>query len=101
MPDPLPTRSDHSNYAAAICWNCFSQNFLTCWWKQWCGTLSSANVSPFPWKKPCHIHAASFESPSEHVRNFSHRRNESNSNNADKKQYELDIDRIIHEEDSN
>ncbi|GKV45558.1 hypothetical protein SLEP1_g52627 [Rubroshorea leprosula] len=42
----------------------------------------------------------SFESPNECVRNFSHSRNESNSNNADKKQYELDIDRIIHGEDS-
>ncbi|GKV50205.1 hypothetical protein SLEP1_g56917 [Rubroshorea leprosula] len=42
----------------------------------------------------------SFESPNESVRNFSHRRNESNSNNADKKQYELDIDHIIRGEDS-
>ncbi|GLT60295.1 hypothetical protein SLA2020_330670 [Shorea laevis] len=42
----------------------------------------------------------SFESPNERVRNFLHQRNESNSNNADKKQYELDIDCIIRREDN-
>ncbi|GLT79382.1 hypothetical protein SLA2020_508730 [Shorea laevis] len=42
----------------------------------------------------------SLESPNERVRNFLHHRNESNSNNADKKQYELDIDSIIRGGDS-
>ncbi|XP_039018044.1 protein MEI2-like 1 [Hibiscus syriacus] len=43
---------------------------------------------------------ASVDSPNDRVRSFSHRRNDSNSSNADKKQYELDIDRIIRGEDS-
>ncbi|XP_077212120.1 MEI2-like protein 1 isoform X2 [Tasmannia lanceolata] len=38
-----------------------------------------------------------FDSPNERVRS---RRNEANSNQADKKQYELDIDRILHGEDT-
>ncbi|KAF2312796.1 hypothetical protein GH714_040492 [Hevea brasiliensis] len=41
-----------------------------------------------------------FDSPNERVRNLSHRRIESNSNHSDKKQYELDIDRILCGEDS-
>ncbi|GKV17425.1 hypothetical protein SLEP1_g27939 [Rubroshorea leprosula] len=53
-----------------------------------------------PGRNPVISMPGSFESPNERVRNFSHRRNESNPNNADKKQYELDIDRIIHGEDS-
>ena len=43
---------------------------------------------------------ASLDSSNECVRNFSQRRNELNSSNADKKQYELDIDRIIRGDDS-
>ncbi|GKV50211.1 hypothetical protein SLEP1_g56923 [Rubroshorea leprosula] len=54
----------------------------------------------FPGRNPVISMPGSFKSPIECVRNFSHHRNESNSNNADKKQCELDIDRIIHEEDS-
>ncbi|XP_030938118.1 protein MEI2-like 1 isoform X2 [Quercus lobata] len=42
---------------------------------------------------------ASFDSASERVRNLSHRRNDVNSNLADKKQYELDTDRILRGED--
>ena len=42
---------------------------------------------------------ASFDSASERVRSLSHRRNEANSNLADKKQYELDTDRILRGED--
>ncbi|KAK8530799.1 hypothetical protein V6N13_030739 [Hibiscus sabdariffa] len=38
--------------------------------------------------------------PNDCVRSFSYRRNESNSSSADKKQFELDIDRIIRGEDS-
>ncbi|KAL4342198.1 hypothetical protein GQ457_08G034580 [Hibiscus cannabinus] len=38
--------------------------------------------------------------PNDCVRSFSYRRNESNSSNADKKQFELDLDRIIRGEDS-
>ncbi|KAJ6410517.1 hypothetical protein OIU84_007293 [Salix udensis] len=39
--------------------------------------------------------SSSFGSPNERVRNFSHRRIESNSNHSDKKQYELDVDCIL------
>lgn len=42
---------------------------------------------------------ASFDSASDRVRNLSHRRNDVNSNLADKKQYELDTDRILRGED--
>lgn len=52
----------------------------------------------FPRRNP--IMPASLDSPNDRVRNFSYRRNESNTSNADKKQYELDIDRIIRGEDS-
>ncbi|GLT60283.1 hypothetical protein SLA2020_330550 [Shorea laevis] len=54
----------------------------------------------FPGRNPVISMSGSFESPNECVRNFLHHRNESNSNNADKKQYELDIDCIICGEDS-
>ncbi|XVE56496.1 hypothetical protein DITRI_Ditri04bG0015000 [Diplodiscus trichospermus] len=54
----------------------------------------------FPGRNPMISIPASLDSPNERVRNFSHRRNESNSNNADKKQYELDIDRIIRGDDN-
>ena len=42
----------------------------------------------------------SFDLPVDRVRNLSHRRTEANSNHTDKKQYELDIDRILRGEDS-
>ncbi|XP_039046867.1 protein MEI2-like 1 isoform X2 [Hibiscus syriacus] len=42
----------------------------------------------------------SLDSPNERVRNFPQRRNELISSNADKKQYELDIDCIIRGDDS-
>ncbi|KAE8670892.1 APO protein 3 [Hibiscus syriacus] len=57
----------------------------------------------------CHLYSGrnlmismptSLDSPNERVRNFPQRRNELNSSNADKKQYELDIDRIIRGHDS-
>lgn len=54
----------------------------------------------FPGRNPMVSMQASFDSPNERVRNFSYRRNETNSNHADKKQYELDIDRILRGEDS-
>ncbi|XP_021905539.1 protein MEI2-like 1 isoform X2 [Carica papaya] len=54
----------------------------------------------FPGRNPLISMPASFDSPNERVRSLSHRRNESNANNADKKQYELDIDRILLGEDS-
>ncbi|KAK8540341.1 hypothetical protein V6N13_038894 [Hibiscus sabdariffa] len=53
-----------------------------------------------PGRNPMVSMPASLDSPNGFVRNFSHRRNESNSTNADKKQYELDIDRIIRGDDS-
>ncbi|GKV45554.1 hypothetical protein SLEP1_g52623 [Rubroshorea leprosula] len=54
----------------------------------------------FPGRNPVISMPGSFESPNERVRNFLHHRNELNFNNADKKQYELDIDCIIDGEDS-
>lgn len=53
----------------------------------------------FPGRNPMVSMPASFDSPNERVRNLSHCRIESNSNNSDKKQYELDIDRILRRED--
>ncbi|KAL5791594.1 hypothetical protein ACOSP7_000188 [Xanthoceras sorbifolium] len=54
----------------------------------------------FPGRNPMVSMPSSFDSPNERVRNFSYRRSESNSNHADKKQYELDVDRILHGDDS-
>lgn len=54
----------------------------------------------FPGRNPMMSMQNSFDSSNERVRNLSYRRNESNSNHADKKQYELDIDRILRGEDS-
>ncbi|CAA7035116.1 unnamed protein product [Microthlaspi erraticum] len=44
--------------------------------------------------------SGSFDSPNERYRNLSHRRSESSSSNADKKLYELDVDRILRGDDS-
>ncbi|KAG4116895.1 hypothetical protein ERO13_D12G195900v2 [Gossypium hirsutum] len=54
----------------------------------------------YPGRNPMISMPTSLDSPNERVRSFSHRRNELNSSNADKKQYELDIDRIIRGDDS-
>ncbi|XP_022735907.1 protein MEI2-like 1 isoform X2 [Durio zibethinus] len=54
----------------------------------------------FPGRNPMISMPASVDSHNVCVRNPSYRRNESNSSNADKKQYELDIDRIIRGDDS-
>ncbi|OAY30614.1 protein MEI2-like 1 isoform X4 [Manihot esculenta] len=54
----------------------------------------------FPGRNPMISMPAPFDSSNERVRNLSHRRMESNTNHSDKKQYELDIDHILHGEDS-
>ncbi|XP_057970285.1 protein MEI2-like 4 isoform X2 [Malania oleifera] len=54
----------------------------------------------FPGRNPIMSVPASYDSHSERMRSFLHRRNEVNSSHADKKQYELDIDRILRGEDS-
>ncbi|XP_038683771.1 protein MEI2-like 1 isoform X2 [Tripterygium wilfordii] len=53
----------------------------------------------FPRRNPMISGPASFDPSNERARNFSHRRNELNSNHADKKQYELNVDRILHGDD--
>lgn len=53
----------------------------------------------FPEMIPMISMLTSFESPSERARSLSHPRNEANSL-ADKKQFELDVDRILRGEDS-
>ncbi|KAI5329434.1 hypothetical protein L3X38_028831 [Prunus dulcis] len=53
----------------------------------------------FPGRNSMSSMPTSFDSPNERVRHLSHRRNEANSNIADKKQYELDIERILRGED--
>lgn len=53
----------------------------------------------FPGRNPMLSIPSSFDLPMERVRNLSHRRTEANSNHTDKKQYELDIDRILRGED--
>lgn len=42
----------------------------------------------------------SFELPNERYRNLSHRRSDSSSSNAEKKMFELDVERILRGEDS-
>ncbi|PON67222.1 Splicing factor-like protein [Parasponia andersonii] len=54
----------------------------------------------FPGRNPVISMPTSFDSLHESARSLSHRRNEVNSNNVDKRQYELDIDRILNGEDS-
>ncbi|XP_024027450.1 protein MEI2-like 1 isoform X2 [Morus notabilis] len=54
----------------------------------------------FPGRNPMTSMPSSFDSLRESARNLSHRRNEANSNNVDKRQYELDVDRLAHGEDS-
>lgn len=54
----------------------------------------------FPGRNPMMSMQTSFDSSNERMRNLSYRRNESNSNHADKKQYELDIVRILRGDDS-
>lgn len=61
---------------------------------------SHRNCHVFPGRNPVIPMPTSFDSLHESARNLSHRRNEANSNNVDKRQYELDIDRILHGEDS-
>lgn len=54
----------------------------------------------FPGRNPMMSMPASFGSPNERVRNLSHRRSEANSHNSDRKQYELDIERILRGDDN-
>ncbi|CAH2043927.1 unnamed protein product [Thlaspi arvense] len=49
----------------------------------------------FPGRNPMVSMPGSFDSPNERYKNLSHRRSESSSSNADKKLYELDVDRIL------
>ncbi|XP_009373640.2 protein MEI2-like 1 isoform X1 [Pyrus x bretschneideri] len=54
----------------------------------------------FPGRNSMSSMPTSFDSQNERgVRNLSHRRNEANPNNADKRQYELDVERILRGED--
>ena len=54
----------------------------------------------FPGRSPMGSMPGSYDSPNERYRNLSHRRSESSSSNADKKLYELDVDRILRGDDS-
>uniref|UniRef100_A0A2P2M990 Uncharacterized protein MANES_06G126700 n=1 Tax=Rhizophora mucronata TaxID=61149 RepID=A0A2P2M990_RHIMU len=54
----------------------------------------------FAGQNPMLSNPVPFDSSNERVRNFCHRRIESNANHSDKKQFELDIDHIIRGEDS-
>ncbi|KAM5571519.1 protein MEI2-like 1 [Rosa sericea] len=54
----------------------------------------------FPGRNSMMSMPTSFGSPNERVRNLSHRRSEANSHNADRKQYELDIERILRGDDN-
>lgn len=65
------------------------------------GQRSSQHICHiFPGRNPVISMPNSFDSPNDRARNLSHRRNEVNTISAEKKQYELDIDRILHGEDS-
>ncbi|CAF1921437.1 unnamed protein product [Brassica napus] len=54
----------------------------------------------FPGRSPMGSMPGSYDSPNERYRNLSHRRSESSSSNADKKLYELDVDRILRGDDN-
>ena len=54
----------------------------------------------FPGRSPMASMPGSYDSPNERYRNLSHRRSESSSSNADKKLYELDVDRILRGDDN-
>ncbi|KAJ7945621.1 protein MEI2-like 1 [Quillaja saponaria] len=71
-----------------------------------CLEMTSNAVKSSP-KQMCHIFSGrnamtmpKFDFTNERGRNLYHRRNEANANNADRKQYELDIDRILLGEDN-
>ena len=53
----------------------------------------------FPGRLPM-TSMSKFDSSNERMRNFYHRRGEANNNSADKKQYELDLGRILRGEDN-
>ncbi|WJX35106.1 hypothetical protein P8452_23138 [Trifolium repens] len=53
----------------------------------------------FPGRLPM-TSMSKFDSTNERMRNLYHRRSEANNNNADKKQYELDLGRILRGEDN-
>ncbi|CAH8353982.1 unnamed protein product [Eruca vesicaria subsp. sativa] len=53
----------------------------------------------FPGRNQMVSMPGSFDSPNERYRNLSHRRSESSSSHADKKLYELDVDRILRGDD--
>ncbi|KAH0854949.1 LOW QUALITY PROTEIN: hypothetical protein HID58_024488 [Brassica napus] len=53
----------------------------------------------FPGRNPMVSMPGSFDSPNERYRNLSHRRSESSSSHADKKLFELDVDRILRGDD--
>ncbi|KAF7840223.1 protein MEI2-like 1 isoform X1 [Senna tora] len=53
----------------------------------------------FPGRHPM-TSMSKFDSPNERMRNLYHRRSDANTNNADKKQFELDLGRIMRGEDS-
>lgn len=53
----------------------------------------------FPGRLPM-TSMSKFDSTNERMRNLYHRRSETNNNNADKKQYELDLGRILRGEDT-
>ncbi|XP_061357131.1 protein MEI2-like 1 isoform X2 [Gastrolobium bilobum] len=53
----------------------------------------------FPGRLPL-TSMSKFDSTNERMRNLYHRRSEANTNNADKKQYELDLGRILRGEDN-
>lgn len=54
----------------------------------------------FPGRNPMISMPGSLDNPNERVRTFSHRRSDANSNSADRKQYELDVDRIKRGDDT-
>ncbi|XP_010423231.1 PREDICTED: protein MEI2-like 4 [Camelina sativa] len=64
--------------------------------------LRSSRQMPhlFTGRSPMLSVSGSFDLPNERYRNLSHRRSESSSSNAEKKLYELDVDRILSGKDS-
>ncbi|KAK7358714.1 hypothetical protein VNO77_00652 [Canavalia gladiata] len=64
------------------------------------GQNSPNNLSHvFPGRHPMSS-MSKFDTTNERIRNLYHRRSETNTSNVDKKQYELDLDRILRGEDS-
>ncbi|XP_050376087.1 protein MEI2-like 1 isoform X2 [Argentina anserina] len=93
-PQLHPMEVPSSNIFSLVSGNCSDMNTST--WQR----SSQELCHMFPGRNSMMSMPTSFGSPNERVRNLSHRRSEANSHNADRKQYELNIERILRGDDN-